>query len=192
MHRDLADNATLVLPDIVVTAAHCLHVKRTGAERSPERTHFVAGYRLRRHQGHRTAADFSIHPGYAMADSNRVAAIGSDLALVKLAEPLEKVPPFSLSSGVTPGDEVTILSYGRDRPEIPSIQSPCAVTARLNAVAVLDCDVTYGVSGAPVFRMIDGSWRIVAVVSAMGEFRGRKHAFAVVLDEAMGDLLATP
>lgn len=182
----------LVLPDVVVTAAHCLYVKRTGAERLPERTHFVAGYRLRRHQGHRIARDFAIHPEFAMADAERVAAIGSDLALVRLAAPLTKIPPFALSHGVSPGDQVTILSYGRDRPEIPSIQSPCDVTTRLGAIAVLDCDVTYGVSGAPVFRMIDDEWRIVAVVSSMGYFQGRKHAFAVVLDEAMADLLATP
>ena len=182
----------LVLPDIVVTAAHCLVVKRTGAERRPERTHFVAGYRLRRHQGHRTARDFSIHPGYAMAEGDTIASIGFDLALVKLTAPLDKIAPFSLSPGIEAGDDVTILSYGRDRPEIPSIQSPCGVTARSGAIAILDCDVTYGVSGAPVFRLIDGEWRIVAVVSSMGEFRGRKHAFAVVLDEAMGDLLATP
>ena len=182
----------LVLPDIVVTAAHCLFVKRTGAERLPERTHFVAGYRLRRHQGHRTAANFSIHPDYLEADTETPAAIASDLALVKLAEPLEKIEPFPLSPGLHEGDEVTILSYGRDRPEIPSIQSPCGVIARLQAIAVLDCDVTYGVSGSPVFRMVDGEWRIVAVISSMGEFKGEKRSFAVVLDSAMGDLLATP
>lgn len=182
----------LVLPDVVVTAAHCLYVKRTGAERLPERTHFVAGYRLLRHQGHSTATEFSIHPDYVAEQSETQAGIATDLALVRLAEPMEKIEPFGLSPGLEPGDEVTILSYGRDRPEIPSIQSPCAVTGRLPGIAVLDCDITYGVSGSPVFREVDGEWRIVAVVSSMGMFRGRESSFAVVLGSAMGDLLATP
>ncbi|MEL7463841.1 MAG: trypsin-like serine protease [Pseudomonadota bacterium] len=182
----------LVLPDVVVTAAHCLIVKRTGAKRLPERTHFVAGYRLRRHQGHRIASGFSIHPEYLIADPGALAATASDLALVKLREPLDKIEPFPLTHGLGAGDEVTILSYGRDRPEIPSIQSPCGVIARVQAIAVLDCDITYGVSGSPVFRMVDGEWRIVAVVTSMGQFMGEQRSFAVVLDSAIGGVLAIP
>ena len=182
----------LVLPDIVVTAAHCVHVKRTGVRRQPDRTHFVAGYRLRRHEGHRTANTFTVHPAFNRADRDFAVSVGTDLALVRLKEPLAKIDPFALSWGLAAGDEVTIVSYGRDRPEIPSIQSPCPVVARQAAIAVLDCDVTFGVSGAPVFRMVEGEWRIVAVVSSMGDYEGRKHAFAVVLDTALGDLLAAP
>lgn len=179
----------LIAPDLVITAAHCLFAARTGAALLPERVRFVAGYRLRKHQGHSAAARLTPHPGYIFTQKPGGAEIAADLALARLAAPLSP-PPFGLAPGLETGDEVAILSYGRDRPEIPSIQSPCRVDARRGAVAVLDCDVTYGVSGAPVFRRIDGEWRIVAVVSAMGAWRGRPHAFAVVLEDALGPLLA--
>ena len=182
----------LVLPDVVVTAAHCLYAKRTGAVRLPERTHFVAGYRLRKYEGHQRASDFTIHPRFALQDRAEASSVATDLALVRLEAPLSELKPFHVAAGLEKGDEVTIVSYGRDRPEIPSIQSPCAVEARFEAIAVLDCDVTYGVSGAPVFRRLEGEWRIVAAVSSMGTYKGRQHAFAVVLEDALGILLAPP
>lgn len=182
----------LVLPDVVVTAAHCLYVPRTGATRLPSNTHFVAGYRLRKHEGHRLATEFTVHPRFALEDRAEAESVGADLALVRLEKPLAGLKPFHVAAGIEPGDEVTIVSYGRDRPEIPSIQSPCDVSARHGAIAVLDCDVTYGVSGAPVFREVGGESRIVAVISAMGTFRGRKQAFAVVLEDSLGIMLAPP
>ena len=182
----------LVAPDLVVTAAHCLFARRTGAERRPERTHFVAGYRLRKFLAHRKASRFTIHPDYRFVSAAGADEIAVDLALVRLGAPITETAPFGLAPGLAVGDGVSILSYGRDRPEIPSIQSGCGVTARFGAVAVLACDVTYGVSGAPVFREVDGELKIVAVVSAMGDFRGRPHAFAVMLDAALAPLLSAP
>ncbi|MEM8754906.1 MAG: trypsin-like serine protease [Pseudomonadota bacterium] len=182
----------LVAPDLVATAAHCLFAPRTGVARRADRIHFVAGYRLRRHSGHRRASALTVHPEYSHARRLDAQAVGSDLALVRLAAPFDDVPPFSLAPGLSPGDEVAIVSYGRDRPEAPSIQSPCRATARFGAIAVLACDVTHGVSGAPVFRRVDGEWRIVAVVSSMGDYLGEPHAFAVALDASLGAVLSVP
>lgn len=180
----------LVAPDLVVTAAHCLYARRTGKRLRAERVHFVAGYRLRKYAGHSKAASLTVHPRYRYSRRVDAGGVAADLALVKLAAPLEGVAPLSLEPSVMAGDEVAILSYGRDRPEIPSIQSPCKVEDRVGPVMVLDCDVTYGVSGAPVFRMVEGEWRIVGVVSAMGEMKGESRAFAVVLQDSLGDVLS--
>ncbi|MEM7546281.1 MAG: trypsin-like serine protease [Pseudomonadota bacterium] len=183
---------TLVAPDLVVTAAHCLIATATGADRLAERVHFVAGYRMRKYEGHSRAAKIVLHPGYRHRRPADGESISKDLALVHLKTALDGVIPFGLTPGVDVSDEVTILSYARDRPEIPSIQSPCAVEARVGAIAVLDCDATKGVSGAPVFRMIDGEWRIAAVVSAIGQYNGAQKTFAVVLEDSLGPVLAAP
>lgn len=180
----------LVAPDLVVTAAHCFYSPATGVARSPERVHFVAGYRLGRYQGHARAASVTFHPDYAFSAETGAASIAADLALARLVSPIDGAAPFGVAPGLAAGDKVAILSYGRDRPEIPSIQSPCGVAARSGAMAVLDCDVTYGVSGAPVFLLVGGEWRIAAVISAMGEWRGAPRAFAVVLEDALGAMLA--
>lgn len=185
-------SGALVAPDLVVTAAHCFYSPATGARRQAERVHFVAGYRLGRYKGHARAASVTLHPDYVFSAEAGAVSIAADLALARLASPIEGAAPFGVAPGLAAGDEVAILSYGRDRPEIASIQSPCGVAARNGAVAVLDCDATYGVSGAPVFRLVDGEWRIAAVVSAMGEWRGAPRAFAVVLEDAFGAVLTAP
>ena len=177
---------------MVVTAAHCVHASRTGAQRRADSIHFVAGYRLRKFADHQKASSVSVHPAYEYARVMRTDQIATDLALVRLTGEISKAAPLPLAPGVAKGDEVLILSYGRDRPEIPSIQSPCLAERNRSGVAVLDCDVTYGVSGAPVMRMIDGEPHIVAVVSAMGEVGGKPRAFAVMLDHSLGAVLSAP
>ncbi len=184
--------ASLIAADMVVTAAHCVHAGRTGAQRQVETIHFVAGYRLRKFADHQKAASVTVHPSYKYTRAMRASDIVTDLALVKLAGKIDKAKPLPLAPGVASGDEVLILSYGRDRPEIPSIQSPCFVESQRAGVAVLDCDVTYGVSGAPVMRMVDGVPHIVAVVSAMGRINGQPRAFAVMLDHSLGAVLGAP
>src|SRR6056297_2725282 len=44
--------ATLVAPDLVLIAAHCLVDKRTGRVVTPDRVHFLAGYRTGQYVGH--------------------------------------------------------------------------------------------------------------------------------------------
>lgn len=183
---------SLVAPDMVVTAAHCVYSSRTGVQRRAEKIHFVAGYRLRKFADHQKAASVRVHPAYEYSRVMNSSQIAADLALVSLSGEISKAKPLPLAPGVAKGDEVLILSYGRDRPEIPSIQSPCLVERQRAGVAVLDCDVTYGVSGAPVMRMVDGAPHIVAVVSAMGEVGGKPRAFAVMLDHSLGAVLAAP
>lgn len=182
-------SAALVAPDLVATAAHCLFVKRTGAEVVADRIHFVAGYRMRRFAGHEKAAAVMLHPEYAFSRNPRRSDVESDLALVKLRAPMEDIAPLGLSRSLRRGDEVAIVSYGRDRPEIASIQSPCGVLSRSGSIAVLDCDATYGVSGAPVLRRVGDEWRVAGVVSAMAQHDGRKVVLAVVLADEIGAVL---
>jgi protease YdgD len=182
-------SAALVAPDLVATAAHCFFVKRTGAQIGVDRIHFVAGYRMRRFAGHEKAARVMIHPDYVYSAAPRNSDVASDLALVKLKAPMEGIVPFQLSRSLRAGDEVAIVSYGRDRPEIASIQSPCGVLSRHGSIAVLDCDATYGVSGAPVLRRVGEEWRVAGVVSAMAQRNGRKVVLAVVLPDELGAVL---
>ncbi|MEM7267800.1 MAG: trypsin-like serine protease [Pseudomonadota bacterium] len=184
--------AALVAPDLVATAAHCLYAPRTGAIRALGNIHFIAGYRLRKFAAHRKAARIDIHPEYSFALRVDSKAIATDLALVKLDSPIEDVAPLPLAPGLSAGDDVLILSYGRDRREIPSIQSPCDVEDRGKAIAILNCDATYGVSGAPVMRMIDGAPHIVAVVSAVRDGSDGAQALVVVLEAALPAVLAAP
>ena len=92
--------------------------------------------------------------------------------------------------GMSPdkGDDVVLLSFGRDREDALSIQEACQIVERFQRSDSLNCDVTYGASGSPVFE--DG--RIVGVISAMSVGEGRKLAFAVLVDGAIQDLIEQP
>ena len=51
---------------------------------------------------------------------------------------------------------------------MPSINAPCEPVAEFAGIIALDCAITYGVSGAPVLALADGSPRVVAVVVGDG------------------------
>lgn len=185
-------SGALVAPDLAVTAAHCLFAHRTGARKLPERVTFVAGYRQGEYEGFSKARRLTPHPDYAFRREVDAGTIAVDLGLIELEAPIEGVTPFPVASGPQAGEEVAILSYGRNRPEIASIEPACTVIERVGAIAVLDCDVTYGVSGAPVFVEVEGRPQIAAVVSSMGTWRGERRSFAVVLEDALEKLIPEP
>ncbi len=182
----------LIAPDLVLTAAHCVVDSGTGTTRAPGNVHFVAGWRLGNAAAHRKAAAIVLHPDYAAADPLSEAAVATDLALVRLEEPIptEEIAPFALSDQAAPGGAITLVSYRRDRPHAPSLQDGCHFAGRRGAIFALDCEVTHGVSGAPVFDGTGPERRIVGVISAMGVSGGKPRAFAVSVAAALPALMA--
>ena len=52
----------------------------------------------------------------------------------------------------------------------------------------MNCDVTFGSSGAPVFSHINGRGQIVSVVSGMGALSGRRVTFGMTLPTIVAEL----
>jgi V8-like Glu-specific endopeptidase len=160
--------ATLIAPDLIVTAAHCLFHPRTGARVADRELRFLAGYRVRTLAASRRVAATAIDPGFAFDARATYAGVGSDLAIGRLDRPVpDSVPPFA-TGALANGPPLSIVSYGEDRPHAPSIETPCEVVERTGPVFALDCGVTYGASGSPLFQGEGGELRLVGVVSAMG------------------------
>lgn len=187
---------TLIAPDEVLTAAHCLYHPRTGALVPPREIRFVAGLRIDRMAANRRVVRAVADPGFSFG-SVGPRGVGSDLALLVLAVPIpaKAARPFR-SGGLGPGP-LTIVSYGRDRPQAPSVEAPCDILSPYGEGIAVDCAVTEGVSGAPVFQGEGDARRIVAVVSAMGRTvggGGRDVALAARVEPALARLreLRTP
>lgn len=160
--------ATLVAPDVIATAAHCLFHPLTGARVADGELRFVAGYRLRDRAALRRVTRTAVDPAYAFAARATYAGVGADLALGRLDRPVpQAVVPFA-TAALADGLPLSIVSYGQDRPHAPSIETPCGIIDRTGAVLALDCAVTYGASGSPLFQGEAGDLRLVGVVSAMG------------------------
>jgi len=154
----------LIADNLVLTAAHCLYDKTTGRRFAPEEIEFLAGWRSGRAEAYRGARRAVAHPGYQPDGNDRA----SDLALIELDQPIRNpsVSPFATGKLPFLTREVGVVSYAHDRAEMPSMQNTCHVLGRARNTLVLDCDVDFGSSGAPVFDFSTGAPIIVSVVSA--------------------------
>jgi protease YdgD len=183
---------TLIGEDLVLTAAHCVMNPRTGTAYQPAAVHFVAGWRRGQKVGHSKAAAITIHPDYAMAERLDVEQIGTDLALIRLADPIPraKAPFFGMAPAPRPGTSLTLISYRQDRPHALTRQKGCEIIGIHDAVMALSCNVTFGASGSPVFISSGDEMRLVAVLSAMGRGARNPVAYAVLVDVAIPAVLA--
>ena len=183
---------TLIAPDLVLTAAHCLFDKETGKKMQAEDIQFYAGWRNGRAVAYRSVRQAIAHPDYVYDGTDKLERVSSDLALLELNQPirLPSLVPFETDATPVEGDEVGVVSYAQDRSEVPSIQEVCKVLADRVETLILSCSVDFGSSGAPVFSVKDGVARVVSVISAKAEVEGQKVALAVPLAPALAALRA--
>lgn len=177
---------SLIAPDLVLTAAHCLYDRHTGARIDQSEIEFLAGWRSGRASAYRNVRRAVVHPDYEYDGSATTDRVRNDLALLELDHPIRNttVLPFKTAERPTKGDAIGVVSYALDRAEAPSLQEMCHVMARQKGVLIMSCDVNFGSSGAPIFRFDNGEAKIVSVVSAKAEVQG--------IDVSLGTALAGP
>lgn len=181
----------LIAPDLVLTAAHCLFDKETGARIDAGVIEFRAGWRNGRATAYRSVRRTMPHPEYVYGGHEGAGRVAYDIALIQLDQPirLPSVTPFHTDARPAAGDEVGVVSYAQDRSEAPSLQEVCHVIARQPEVLVLSCAVDFGSSGAPIFALRDGEVRVVSVISAKADYQGRQVALGTALDAPLDTLL---
>jgi V8-like Glu-specific endopeptidase len=183
----------LIAPDVVLTAAHCLFDKSSGARTDFTQIEFLAGWRNGRASAYRRIRQTAVHPEYEYGGTVSPERVRTDIALLKLDRPIRNttVKPFKTALRPEPGAQVSVVSYGRSRSEAPALQEVCEVLAHQDGVMVTSCSVEYGSSGAPIFAFGPDGAEIVSVVSAMAEIDGEQVSLGTDLEAPLAGLQQT-
>ncbi|MBB5722613.1 V8-like Glu-specific endopeptidase [Loktanella ponticola] len=184
--------AALIRDRLLLTAAHCVYDSNNELI-SADKLVFQAGLRNGRAAATRNIIRIVAHPDYVPdGPTARVDGVRHDIAVLELSQPIRYsgIQPFPIAARPFAGDEVAIVSYGKNRAEAPSLQESCTILGRQSGALVMDCDVESGSSGSPVFRIQNGRAQIVSVVSAVAESSGNKISLGTSLQEPLQVLLA--
>ena len=179
---------TLIATDLVLTAAHCVYDPAGKPEDLAGMT-FRAGYADGKSIAQSTVLRVVALPGYDPLTPVSPKNVRNDVALVQLAEPIPAAvaAPF-LVKAPGRGDAVSVVSYAVGRDEMLSWQRECQVLDRAEALVALDCDVTFGASGAPVLDRAGGRAQIVSIISAGGPTDEGPIAYGMELPGAVAAL----
>ncbi|MGB3244182.1 MAG: trypsin-like serine protease [Sulfitobacter sp.] len=183
---------TLIAPDMVLTAAHCVFDQQTGQVIAPGQILFRAGLTKGEVTAERTVVQIVPHEGFTPGTGFSAENVINDVALLRLETPIPThvVAPFVVHSGPISKGPVSVVSYGKGRSDLLSRQKQCVVLERYDRLIAMDCDVTFGSSGAPVFTHLNGRGRILSVVSGMGYHQGKKVSYGMELDAVVTTLKA--
>lgn len=178
----------LIAENLVLTAAHCLFDPDSGEAYPASEIQFLAGWRAGRAAAYRGARRAVAHPGYVEDGEDR----SKDVALIELDQPIRstRVTPFATGKRAFLSRKVGVVSYAHDRAEMPSIQHMCHVLGRAGGTLVLDCNVDFGSSGAPVFDLSGDVPTIVSVVSAKAMAGDVPVSLGTSLEQPLADLKA--
>ncbi|MEO9864422.1 MAG: trypsin-like serine protease [Yoonia sp.] len=184
--------AALIRDKLLLTAAHCVYDDDDQLISADEFI-FQSGLKNGRAEATRGISRLVVHPDYdPTGDGARVNNVAHDIAVLELDQPIRRtrIQPFPIAARPTAGDQISIVSYGKDRSEAPSLQESCSVLGRQNGAIVMNCEAEFGSSGSPVFRVQNGRAQIVSVVSAIAQAGGKQVSLGTSLQDPLQELLA--
>lgn len=167
---------TLVAPDLVLTAGHCIK----GAVNSAQNLYFAADYVDGKSLAVRPGLEV-ILPQSDEAGANRFV---NDVALLVLEEAVPRTVVEPLSVIYPTADSFSFIAYQAARPERPVQDDTCEWIDGDTRMMGLTCPVFGGNSGAPVLQRDGERWQVAGVMVARTN-KGRVKALAAIVPASL-------
>ncbi len=162
---------TLIRPDRVVTAAHCLFHPRTGRLAPLDDIHFVAGWERGAFIAHAQPSAVHVAVDYDWAQRQALAGLEHDVAILEFEREVV-APTLAVVPAVAQPERLSLVHYSRLRPHLANVDEGCLRLRTVGRLWQLNCAVEPGGSGAPVLIGDAGSPRIAAIVIGRTRLNG--------------------
>jgi V8-like Glu-specific endopeptidase len=162
---------TLIAPDVVLTAAHCVVDDWRAAPFPLHDIHFLAAVRGGENSGHSTAKCLHFRTDYKFPAQGSEPDFATDMVEVVLNDKLDIEPmPIAANVAAVPGLSLIHAAYPADRRFALSAHFGCRLLEadRTPPLWLTDCDTHPASSGGPLLAKIDGVRQLVAIMVAAG------------------------
>lgn len=153
---------TLIAPDLVLTAAHCLISPRTNDFVAPGMIRFMLGYDRGRFRARGTVTSFRTGAGY---EPTRRGPGREDWAILSLGSRMRGAALPLLDGTATPRTPLLLGGYQQDRPEVIMADTGCRLLDTRGGLLLHDCAGTRGASGAPLLVRQGRGWAVAGIAS---------------------------
>lgn len=161
---------TLIGPQTVLTAAHCLFDGRTGKAHRLDKLRFVAGVRRDQNSGISSVDCVRYPEGYTYIGTPTLKDTKLDVAVVRLSKPIKVTPAAVFSprnaEQISRDTRLQAAGYRRSRKFLPTLDADCRLDEVKDGVWVTTCATEKGASGGPVFIEVDNQLVVAGVLSA--------------------------
>lgn len=180
---------SLIAPDLVITAAHCVMDPGSRKPFPLDKIHFLAGVKGSGWLGHSTAKCLHFPPGYEYVGPSKLLpnlpfqdvprrALLRDTALIVLKDKLNNVAPLQVEPTQSQSSKISLVhaSYPSDRRYVLSGHFGCKILAQDQGLWFTDCDTHAASSGGPVFIESGKDLTLAAIMVGAA-----KHSYSIAV-----------